>query len=671
MKFSFSQLKYFSILCFILFVIFKNWFLFPEIIGGDWPFYYPENLRAVSFPPAIWVNYRNNGLGGVNVFLNLRFFQSALISFFVQQLGFSWSLVYKLAWFGLFLFLSILSSHALIYKVFSRETRLWSSFLSSLIFLTNTYILMVVSGGQMGVALAYSLAPLVLAKFISLADSFKLNFKKILIFSLVLGGQTLFDPRMAYISLLAVFLYCLFLACQAGLERIKYFLMSLMLSGLLVVGINAFWMIPLLAVKESGLASLGLIHTAAGAVKFFSFAQFENTLSLLHPNWPENIFGKIYFMKPEFLLIPLIAFTSLLFINQLTSSRIKKNILFFGLLGLIGAFLAKGAHPPLEEIYLWLFEHWPGFFLFRDPTKFYPLIIVAYSLLIPFSLVQIKSYLENSCRVLAKFIPVLFLIYWLILIKPAWANQLGGTFKKRIVPLEYLELKEFLLQQETPFRILWVPRRQRFSFETENYSSVEAAQLFNSADNDVIVESLNQPETQILLAKYGIKYLIIPYDSEGELFLRNRKYDQKRRFSLENDLDKISWLKKIKTGKIAVYETPQFRRRFWLEKNGLEIEGQELNWVMKSATFFHVSLKNAEPPFTLVFSESFDREWIAAINGTKIYSQRTNEGLNSFLINQTGDLNLTIYYEPQKYLDWGLITSGFVLGLIFFVLKFQ
>ncbi|EKD86147.1 MAG: hypothetical protein ACD_37C00447G0001, partial [uncultured bacterium] len=107
--------------------------------------------------------------------------------------------------------------------------------------------------------------------------------------------------------------------------------------------LNSYWIIPTLVLRINPLYDLGQIYTSFGAVKFFSFATLENTISLLHPNWPENLFGKVSFMKPEFLIIPILAYSSLLFIKNI-ETKIKKYIIFFAVLGLVGAFLAKGAN---------------------------------------------------------------------------------------------------------------------------------------------------------------------------------------------------------------------------------------------------------------------------------------------------------------------------------------
>ena len=89
------------------------------------------------------------------------------------------------------------------------------------------------------------------------------------------------------------------------------------MAGTIAVLLNLYWVLPLLMLKENTLDALGSAYTTVGALRFFSFADFSHSLSLLHPNWPENLFGKTYFLQPEFLLLPMLAFSSLLFVKSL------------------------------------------------------------------------------------------------------------------------------------------------------------------------------------------------------------------------------------------------------------------------------------------------------------------------------------------------------------------
>ena len=68
-------------------------------------------------------------------------------------------------------------------------------------------------------------------------------------------------------------------------------------------------------------------------------------------------------------------------------------------------------------------------------------------------------------------------------------------------------------------------------------------------------------------------------------------------------------------------------------------------------------------PFTLAFAESFDPRWQAKIfkNGGEVEiadSTVMHGAINSFDVNQTGDLDITIRYTQQNGYEIGLIISG-------------
>jgi hypothetical protein len=163
--------------------------------------------------------------------------------------------------------------------------------------------------------------------------------------------------------------------------------------------LHSFWILPALLIHQNAFTQLGGVTPTIDSVTYFSFAKFENAISLLHPNWPENIFGKTYFMKPEFLILPLLAFMSIFFVKK---EKQNKLILYFILLGIFGAFLAKGSQDPFGNIYLWMFQHLPGFFLFRDSTKWYTLVAISYAILIPFSIRSVYKFLKNKKKFLSK-----------------------------------------------------------------------------------------------------------------------------------------------------------------------------------------------------------------------------------------------------------------------------
>jgi len=66
---------------------------------------------------------------------------------------------------------------------------------------------------------------------------------------------------------------------------------------------------------------------------------------------------------------------------------------------------------------------------------------------------------------------------------------------------------------------------------------------------------------------------------------------------------------------------------------------------------------NATEPFILAFVNAYDPLWIAYVNGERIKSIPLYSVINGFWINQTGQLEITIEYEPQKWFYYGSVIS--------------
>lgn len=472
------EFAFFSLIIIIL--VYYPWMSFSGTLSsGDWPYLYMEQIMesAIISKSLLWIEPYYYGTAKLAV----HFF------------GLSWELTERLFWFFPVVIISVFSSYFL--------TKSW---LGVLIYTTSTYILMVVGGGQMGVAFGYALAPLVLAWFI--------RGKNQLLGGLFLAVQLMFDPRMTYITLFGLVLYYL----ASDWRKLRLIIFPLVTA----LVFNLFWIVPMI---RFGFEEYGEIYRGGGSVEFFSFANFENAISLQHPNWPENIFGKVGFQRPEFMLLPILAFSSLLFSK-------KPKILFFVLLGLVGSFLAKGANEPFGGLYLWLFKHVPGFIMFRDPTKWYMLVALSFSVLIPYALNHFKI----------KWTLWLFLVYWVLLLRPVWFGQLGGTFRPSSLPKEYIELKNFINDQDDYFQTLWIPKIQRFGFVSRNHPTIESS---SSADL-----------SKSLLVKERVKYIIVPYDNRKELFIEDHKYSPALRVELITELNKISWLEHKRMGNIDIFK---------------------------------------------------------------------------------------------------------------------
>lgn len=75
---------------------------------------------------------------------------------------------------------------------------------------------------------------------------------------------------------------------------------------------------------------------------------------------------------------------------------------------------------------------------------------------------------------------------------------------------------------------------------------------------------------------------------------------------------------------------------------------------------------NAVNPFFLVFSESYNKNWIAYVDGKQIPNEQhfiANSYANSWYINQTGSYDVTLEFQPQKF-----VYVGFTISMTTFII---
>jgi len=499
--------------------------------SGDAPFYFPEQMSSISWLPQIWeafIGFGENLLPRLWIDYPFRFIVKLLAT-----LGLGWGVIEKMLWV-LALFIGIYGIYQLAKFVVGKSV----AYIAVLVYLTNTYSLFLFGGGQLGVALAYGLAPLVLLKFIG-------REKKGIQNGLWLALLIVFDLRLAYLVLGAIILYQVI----SRTFRIRDMSISLFVAAVL----HAFWIIPTLFTGV-GSSALGEDFMNPGMLQFLSFADFSHTLSLLHPNWPENLFGKTYFLQPEFLILPLLAFSALAWIVKSKKSDKKLYIIFFALLALLGAFFAKGAQPPFGGLFIWCFQHIPGFVMFRDPTKFYLFIALGYAILIPFTLEEIGNYQKK----LKWIVYGLFILFWCFTIRPLFLGQLTGNFKPQAISQEYVRFKNMLVADTTPSRTLWIPAKEKFVYASDVHPALTSATLFDNASLSGIMTIATSSSFLDSISDAGVRYVIVPKDIEGTMYMTEYKFDAALRERMIQTIGQTPLVPLPQYKEISVFENPSF-----------------------------------------------------------------------------------------------------------------
>lgn len=662
------------LLLFSIFLIYRNWFIFPFLSSPDFPYFFPETLADYRLFPPVWAPTLGIGLGGEMINAALGSFIYFIVMVFVNILRFPWEIVYKVFIFGLFLALSVFSSVSLCGSIFKRPSAL-QYLLSVLMFTANTYIFMIVDGGQVGVMLSYALVPLVLVRFIKFIDFLDERHPRrirqalifhSLLFGVVVALVVMFDLRIAFLSVGIGLFYALYR--YIFIQRYSLFSIAgwLFVAAVVVIGLHAHWILPIVINQTyPGKEMLQNFGSLEG-FRFFSFATFPQALSLLQPNWPENIFGKVYFMRPEFLVLPILAFASLLCIGQRTGNSKQHisitSISFFSFLGLVGAFLAKGANPPFSQINTWMFAHMPFSSLFRDSTKFYLLTALSYSILVPFSVNALAEWIGGRMKnkTVKLVILCLAILYIFFLIRPIFQSGLSGTFVRREIPKEYVDLKDFLHRQPDFFRTLWIPKQHRYNYYSYLHPAISAGRLFSATNSAEIINRLSEKKTEETLSHLSIRYVIVPFDSFGEIFVTDRKYDEGQYKDVISVLDSLPEFERLTGfGKIAVYKTSMAKDHFWLDGAG------SLTYDPIGPSEYTVKL-SADEPATVIFTDAYSPYWKAKIQDKLLQSQRTTDGLNSFTIEKAGTYVVTVFFSKQQSVIYGrIITVGFISLLLF------
>lgn len=634
----------------IIFYVFQRWFLDGVLSATDFTFLYSERLGEYSWLPSAWSEAFGNGIGGVTfASLNLDLYLHIGIRLFVFFFHIPWNVAQRILFFWPYVLVGSAAAYYLISPLL-KDKRL--AVIGVMVYMANTYNLMIAGGGQVGLMMAYAVAPFVLGSVMR---------KNPIIFAISSIAFIIFDIRYAYILYACIACYVFFVVSEKDrLSLVRRFF----LPSLWVVAANLFWLIPLIFSPSFGLPEG---YGDQRWLRYLSWAEFSKTFSLLHPNWPENIFGKTYFMKPEFLLLPVVVFSPFLWGSFKTYVH-KRIYTFFSLLIMIGALLAKGVNPPFPDIYNWLFVHLPLFNGFRDPTKFYLITALSYAILIPLAIdffeANIASFRRSGVAVAIKFLRISFIIFWgVIILTPFWQGSVRGTFERVTIPAEYTRL-ERLIQSDPQFsRIMSIPWRQRFVFQSEKHPLVNLSDILKSSDFETILDAVRDPEFEHTLRIHSVRYIVIPIDSMEEIFLTDRNYDETKRLNFIKQVDALPYLTRDTSFKnLVVYEYKKYPGHFYIAyENNDFIRQPEIR---TRPTLYFVDIKDVSRPITLYFSEAYDPGWVLWDGEKYIPSERTEYGLNSFTLDTTKTTRVSVWYKKETILHRAYIVTAVALGVL-------
>ncbi len=437
---------------------------------------------------------------------------------------------------------------------------------AGLFFLANSYIVLVIDGGQLLWAMSYSLIPwclYYLEQYLQKKQNFWGVFFSILFLS--------FSDLRAVFLLIVIFsiqlVVHMLLIRDTNLVSFKNLFKVTFFTSLFLGLIHAYWLIPLFLSRSSVLPSNLVISSQSD---FLSFISLGHALVLQQPHWFKNIFGQLQPVRIEFLL------TLILLIPFFNKSKLILKLL---ILFLIGVFLAKGNQPPFGWIYSFLVDYIPGFFLFRDSSKFFVIIALVYSVLCGLLVEIFEKWQIRSIRI--SYLAILILTGWILgVLWPVYTGEMTGLLGFSKQKTEYAYLEKLLSKDQVDGRILWIPTKPPLGFMDSNNSAINAVDLVSlrpfATGIKGTYETLNYLReasyTGELLAVSGIKKVVYAFPDPN----RDYKLDEKNYYQLFlKQLQQRKWANQSSMSE-NILDIPTWQPIFSIPENYYLVVGSDM-----------------------------------------------------------------------------------------------
>lgn len=700
---------------FILFVLligiaYNQWIFHWGILSyGDWYFFHRESLETIRFSFFhLWIS--DFSLGSVNIGLG-QAPTYALYGVFAYVFGWGYAISSRIIHLLPIIIFTPLLSYVLLWKLTRNKL---AAAVGTLVYSFNTYFLLL-DAGTVTLMGAFAFLPGIFLLYYETLESFHLKYAVGTAF--LLGISSAYEPRIFYITIWILFVYAIFTLFKSLGKSRKFLLKLISYSFIpLVLGLllNFYWLFSL--VHSHSLTSNVLFSRSLFGDEFLNILY---AVTLYHPFWSGSAPAIFVNQKIPFFawLVPIGAFLGV-YLN-------KKNsiVLFFGILALLGILLTKQSGYPFEWIYLWLYNHVPGFNAFREASKFYGIIALSYSVLIAFFIhwLWMQKWENTLKKVFPVFISIVLAGIFVFNLKPLITGDIKTLFVEKHIPNDYLIVKNKIIADKQYYRTLWVPVYSRWGIVTNLHPELNLVDLSNSTwlhytlqhippgkyvEGELLANFINDKNFQGLVQSSSVRYLFVPLEdkvNEDDFFV----FYGKPRIYYIKILDSMSWLKKVNIGtkEIVVYENTLYRPHIYITT---ETETVEKNLPYKNIYFssinsakYTITFPHVKDPFYMNFSETYDPNWKLHIGNfswissliSKNYFLRpglhvkNDIGLNSFYVNPneickgmitgcikntdgTYTIAATLYYAPEAYMNVGLMVSGLTFVAIVVYLGF-
>lgn len=625
------------------------WFLSGSILTqGDW--FYTETTHGLTMELSSAWSFPEMG----RPFLGTAFIPVYILSYPVSQFfGFAgserifymWPIALGVALFS-FIFVRYLTGSST------------GAFFASLFYSYSTFGLAMQGVGLL-LMLTYALAPLCLYLFIRGIRERKLFF--ILLNVLLVSYTAFLDFRGTFLLVLALAFVALLHAMQG--RQWRWPLGALLLTGLLVMLINLFWLANLLV--NHGLDNFQGIAFGLGLVGD-SYQGIQYALNLANPFWtgvlsPESAIAQP--ISPWNWLVPAFLILSLWFVYKEKNPYLRFMVLGFIGMGFVAVFLGKVTRPPLSWVYPLVFQYVPGFAAFRETGKFY--ILASFSLLVPLGYAAARLF-ENAWLMRHAKVRIFLLVAVASILlynaRPLVTGEMDTLFVAREIPSAYPAFNDMVRNDPSFYRTFWLPTFSRYTFTsiTHPYTSFTEltyptgggllGQITNSDPRtagllwpDTGLWALKQPFASFFLSSASVRYVGIPDDYPPPA--KPEVVREIERSYYAHALSGLDYLKlKYNDAGLWVFENPHYNDHLyvahravglplseWYNQSNLDAAQDVITDNLPNATWLQAQLPRAAAhttlawaahgaseyeinatssgPFLMVFSETYHPDW--------------------------------------------------------------
>jgi hypothetical protein len=505
---------------FILFclALFNSVFNQLPLVATDFPYLSLSELYSRFSVPSAWWTRGAQGLGQ-NSILYLWFWPMDYLYGYAANSGIGFIGIERLLGIVPIVLISFFS----ISKLLSRYSlNVFAKYVGAYIYVGNTYLLLLVDGGQLSLGLAYAFLPAVLYALFNAYENKDLLSKFVLGISVTILG--IFDIRYIYLFFLIAGVYaafCISRDCRNGFIRsLSQWFVLICFISIIPALLFAYFIVPAFMTNFIGIPAT---YQSGTQLNFLNFTKVGHAILLLQPHWYLNTFGLISSLQPHFVIYPILAFLAPVLVRR------NRAVAFWLLISVLGIFMAKGTNAPFGEIYQWMFTTVPGFSLFRDSTKFYVFVALSYSVLSAFTINFVLNYIK-SYRV-KMFVYVIISIYFFIITLPVISGKMSGMLSTPRNYESFSDLNSVLSTDSNFGSVLWIPGRPPLSYADSNHPSISALDLLDYRPFQIGVvgtyERLNYLREHILLHELlrilNISYLAYPFP---DVYKNNTKEDE-------------------------------------------------------------------------------------------------------------------------------------------------